>query len=388
MVGHSFTPFYKFSFALIIPLTAFLITTNQKNVSASNFENGDYEHLEIDEPLTDIYFNNGYMYGFLPCTDTFIQYNYGSYQKTPLLHIPYLNSDYIVNGNSFNYNYTLDSTTIYSLTLSKYNDFMVMFSPSKTNYFTLEFNNLVLYTETAEGDEFNSSQFYIALRNYFTNHVQFIVSEPVDVNLRVDLNFVTDNVTVFDGYHYFNSISTKSSGVIEEFSNLFIGLFDGETGTDPNYSFGLLNGGFVDFVTSDTNVLDYYNGYFIIPKLVFTFEFSNDVIFYIRSRLANINMSAKDKYFYSLYQRELLTNILAYNGFGYFSDGYYVGFDKGYDKGYNDGAGDLTPFDAILNTVESFLNFKIFPNFPVYYFFLIAFGFALFGLIIKYAKGG
>lgn len=378
-----FSKILAFSFALIIPLTAFLVTTNQKNVNASGFGRFDlYEAFDND------YFEYGSNNGFLAGTNTFIKYTYGIYQNTPLLHIPYLTTNYIIHGNSFRYDYTLDSSTIYSLTLSKFNDYMVMFSPSTTDYFSIEFNNLVLFTETAYGETFNDTQFYNAIDNYFSNFLEFVTDGSANVNLSVDINFAGNTKDSFTYYYYTNNISTNTGSLMNDFGSIFNGLFNAEGEVPSNYLHGLLRSDTMNFVMHDSVVLDYYNGYFIIPKLVFTFDFSNDVVFYIRSRLGNNDMLPKTKYLMSMYQYDFLMNILSYHGFNDYYSGYDIGYDYGYNKGYNDGAGDLTPFDAILDTIESFLNFKVFPNFPIYYFFLIAFGFALFGLLVKYALGG
>lgn len=378
-----FPKILAFSFALVIPLTAFLITTNQKNVSAS-----DYGRLELYEPFGDDYFTEGYNNGYLAGTNTYIQYNYGLYQKTPLLHIPFTTTEYITRGNSFYYDYTLDSTTIYKITLSQYVDYMVMYSDSTTNLFTIEFDNLVLFTETAYGDTFNKTQFYNSIDEYFSYFVKPVFGGDTDISFRMDANFATDTSNIFEYYYYTNTIETNTHDFWQNYTSVFNGLFDVEGELKPLYSNALFRGDFMNFVMPDNVVLDYFNGYFIIPKLVFTFDFSNDINFYIRSRLASATDLIKTKIHYSMYQHDFLMNILSYNGFSDYYNGFGLGYNEGYNKGYSDGAGDLTPFDFILHTVESFLNFKIFPQFPVYYFFLIAFGFALFGVLVKYALGG
>lgn len=70
--------------------------------------------------------------------------------------------------------------------------------------------------------------------------------------------------------------------------------------------------------------------------------------------------------------------------------GYNIGYNDGYAIGWHEGANleVTTPLDLIWRSVESFLNFEIFPNFKIYYFFLMALGITVFSLVIKYAFGG
>lgn len=62
-----------------------------------------------------------------------------------------------------------------------------------------------------------------------------------------------------------------------------------------------------------------------------------------------------------------------------FWDGYYEGITS---------FEDLKPWDLITEGVSTFLNFEIFPDFYIWYFFLIGIGIALFGLGVKAFMGG
>lgn len=82
------------------------------------------------------------------------------------------------------------------------------------------------------------------------------------------------------------------------------------------------------------------------------------------------------------------------NTLNLYMDGYRFGYNIGYDEGYAIGWHEgtnlevTTPLDLIWRSVESFLNFEIFPDFKIYYFFLMALGITVFSLVIKYAFGG
>lgn len=75
---------------------------------------------------------------------------------------------------------------------------------------------------------------------------------------------------------------------------------------------------------------------------------------------------------------------------GYVNGAYEQGYNNGKVAGYNEGVAlDIkSPVDLIFNTVTSFLNMAIFPNFYVYHLFLMGFGALLFGLFMKVVLGG
>lgn len=68
--------------------------------------------------------------------------------------------------------------------------------------------------------------------------------------------------------------------------------------------------------------------------------------------------------------------------------GYSDGYDKGYNIGLNTTWGDLSPWQAVVNGVDDFINAPIFGNVNLKTLFLVAFGVILFGLFIKVFFGG
>ena len=68
--------------------------------------------------------------------------------------------------------------------------------------------------------------------------------------------------------------------------------------------------------------------------------------------------------------------------------GYNDAYQIGYNKGLNTTWGDLSPFKAVVNGVDDFINAPIFGNVNLKTLFFVAFGVILFGLFIKVFFGG
>lgn len=401
-----FPKILAFSFALIIPLTAFLITTNQKNVSASDkFE--DFDRIDFYEFFDDTYFNELDTDSILRGSGSSVKFKLDNYQYSPTLNIPYLSNDFILADNRLIYDYTIhtdyDIKTYYrAVRTANSGRYMSMYYDTPIKSISFDFNNLVLFYYD-DDKNLDKSEFVDALSHYFS-FISFAVNQPttdVDVDINIsgcvadlsgDRNIRFDTYLYSENYEYVYLSDTHYS--LEHFFN---NLYDCYGEIDSDFSTSRLNGNLIDFTKS--NVLNYCNSYFIVPNINITFNFYSDYIFYLRSKLYHYKWDDKyangnytNLYDFNLYRPDFINTILGYYGYESYYNGYNNAYDKAYNKGYNkgytDGAGELTPFDAILETVESFLNFKIFPKFPIYYFFLIAFGFALFGLILKYAKGG
>lgn len=253
------------------------------------------------------------------------------------------------------------------------------------------------------------------------------VTEPFferyyDLPIVSQYSFLGDTSNRFQTYLEF----IESDIITLEFNNVLIPALPYDLDTNINnvlnrlkFTYSGLRGGILDtyclmeyYVNDDFNnkvsLISYVNNLNAVDDSSFIYTFDRFSLPYEPSYV-----KFGDKYLYVLdkltFRFYLDTSRLKINAFTYaLTDGYgFLSFDNsttlindyetekgfalGYESGYNDGLSDnenINPFAILTGGVESFLKIELFPNFYVYSLLLFALGFALFGLLIKYALGG
>ena len=133
---------------------------------------------------------------------------------------------------------------------------------------------------------------------------------------------------------------------------------------------------------------------------------------FVRSDSSNPYPSNYTNYFYTSGQDEFFSYVVTYNGLSTSSQeyqaGYQAGQTEGYSRGYNIGntAGqmegynrgfdvgvsqklsDVTPWQVIVDGVNSFLNIEVLPSVKLSIILSVAFGIILLGFVIKIFLGG
>lgn len=261
-----------------------MITTNQKNVSASdNFE--DFDRIDFYEFFDDTYFNVLETDSVLRGSGSSVKLNLDNNRYTPTFNIPYLTNDFILADNRFIYDYTIHSdyniqTYYRAVRSTAYNRYMSMYYDIPIKSISFDFNNLVLFYYD-DDNNLEKSEFVDSLSHYFS-FISFSSNESdfdCDINISGCVaNLSGDRIISFDNYLYSENYEyVLLSDTHYSLEHFFNNLFDCYGEINSDFSTSKLNGNLIDFTKS--NVLNYYNSYFIVPNINITFNFYSDFIF-------------------------------------------------------------------------------------------------------------
>lgn len=316
--------------AVLMPFTALI---GNKKTANANLSYGTSYYTLLDS-VEYIHIKYSYDVGgeilerdfkFKPTSIT----QYDSYESYPVI----LQNN---NNTSYSFNFTDELLDQYTHTLVTFTPTPIEFGASSPRY-EMEYNFMYI-------DSIN-----IQFRNVLCNDRQLL------------FNNLQGNVVT--GYTY-SYISNEDSDTYIPTSNSY---------RDFNTIF---NPPFYDF-KYDSGTID--NELYVFDYIDLLIEKSGDTVSQNNLRL---DFYQTVSMFNTPYHINYSTYLDLVNEANY-ERGYIVGFDKGVEN-----AQVSTPFEILTGGVESFLKIELFPNFYVYSLLLFALGFALFGLLIKYALGG
>lgn len=270
----------------------------------------------------------------------------------------------------------------------------VIYNNYVCDYVTYEFNDLLLPSTVSNPNLPN------LIYDFFNNFgFTFDGNNISSLNIGINVDFYQNNseteglipnyIPSYDIYRVYNFYSVPVAEkpiTLTMCQNLFNGF-------EPNVLYSLDTSGY-----TSSSISTYVPYLIYIPRISLNIavdDYATLTKYYIKETIPstsaiinnyNYAISAvREKTFYNT-MLEVINSDIANSESDF---GFYWGYDLGYQNGVYDGQNThASPFVIITETVESFLNLEVFPDFHVYYILLIALGFGMFGLLVKYALGG
>lgn len=256
---------------------------------------------------------------------------------------------------------------------------------------------------TAKADSVSATKYLVLLPSFYFNYKQEqCVMPAMFFSVESDTQAYFYRCSSFDGskgyykgFYYLLGKRVATDGRIHymryvETSNGFVTRF-----YDPGYNTYIYFGGDFSLISSSTSVSVISTFDEDISGYGFRYEFlssSSDILCYvdILNFDGSLTFFGADNIFnYTTIAAPVNIDDLGsylYNS-GY-QTGYNDGYSRGYDKGLNTTWGQLSPWQAVVNGINDFLNMKLFGDVSISVILSVAFGCILLGFAIKIFLGG
>lgn len=189
-------------------------------------------------------------------------------------------------------------------------------------------------------------------------------------------NFVNPISRVVNYGDFYSALKT-SSAVLDS-----VDIFNVVNATDNYvaYTFTVLNGGDIDILYLCLRGVFDYSG-----TATFSLDSSSRSAF--NSSLTQVFANVNSSSYISGYDNGYSVGKSESVKFSY-DNGYNIGYEEGYQTGIDTTLSDITPWDAIVSGVNSFLRIEILPNVSMWVLLSVGFGLILLGFAVKVFLGG